>query len=138
MQPWLIFVHPVTGKMLRFESPFQRTSFRAFTDPFKLRGHAFAAGDQVAAILGAANRDPARFPDPDTFDPGRSPNPHLAFGAGLHQCLGALLARMEGRTVFARLAPDIGRLALAAVPRWSENSVLRTLASLPLGIRGSH
>lgn len=123
-------------EMLRFESPFQRTSFRAFTAPFTLRGHAFAPGEQVAAILGAANRDPARFPDPDTFDAGRSPNPHLAFGAGLHQCLGALLARMEGRTAFARLAPDMGRLALAAAPRWSENSVLRTLASLPLEIHG--
>ncbi|MFM8498197.1 MAG: cytochrome P450 [Planctomycetia bacterium] len=123
-------------EMLRFESPFQRTSFRAFTAPFTLRGHAFNAGEQVAAILGAANRDPRRFPDPDRFDVGRSPNPHLAFGAGLHQCLGALVARMEGRAAFARLAPHVSRLALAAAPRWGENSVLRTLESLPLEIRG--
>jgi cytochrome P450 PksS len=123
-------------EMLRFESPFQRTSFRAFTAPFQLRGHAFAPGEQVAAILGAANRDPRRFPDPDRFDAGRSPNPHVAFGAGLHQCLGALVARMEGRAAFARIAPHAGRLALAAAPRWGENSVLRTLASLPLQVRG--
>lgn len=123
-------------EMLRFESPFQRTSFRAFTGPLTLRGHAFTPGEQVAVILGAANRDPRRFPEPDRFDAGRAPNPHLAFGAGLHQCLGALLARMEGRTAFARLAPELSRLALAATPRWSENSVLRTLASLPLEIRG--
>ncbi|MEI6238838.1 MAG: cytochrome P450 [Planctomycetia bacterium] len=122
-------------EMLRYESPFQRTSFRAFTEPCTVRGHRFEPGEQVAVILGAANRDPARFPDPDRFDAARTPNPHLAFGAGLHQCLGAQLARVEARAAFARLVPHLSRFMLAAEPRWHTNSVVRTLAALPLSIR---
>lgn len=121
-------------EMLRYESPFQRTSFRAFTEPCAVGGHRFEAGEQVAVILGAANRDPARFPDPDRFDAARTPNPHLAFGAGLHQCLGAQLARVEAQAAFARLVPHLSRFTLAAEPRWHTNSVVRTLAALPLSI----
>jgi cytochrome P450 len=122
-------------EMLRYESPFQRTSFRGFTEPCTVGGHRFEPGDQVAVILGAANRDPARFPDPDRFDVARAPNPHLAFGAGLHRCLGAQLARAEAHAVFARLAAHLGRFTLAAEPCWQANSVVRTLAALPLSIR---
>jgi cytochrome P450 len=122
-------------EMLRYESPFQRTSFRGFTEPCTVGGHRFETGDQVALILGAANRDPDRFPDPDRFDVARAPNPHLAFGAGLHRCLGAQLARAEAHAVFARLAAHIARFTLAAEPCWQANSVVRTLAALPLSIR---
>lgn len=122
-------------EMLRYESPFQRTSFRAFTEPCSIGGQRFEPGEQVAVILGAANRDPARFPDPDRFDIARAPNPHLAFGAGLHQCLGAQLARVEAQAAFARLLPHLARFTLAAEPRWHTNSVVRTLAALPLSIR---
>jgi len=121
-------------EMLRYESPFQRTSFRAFTEPCTVGGRRFEPGEQVAVILGAANRDPARFPDPDRFDAARAPNPHLAFGAGLHQCLGAQLARVEAQAAFARLLPHLARFTLAAEPRWHTNSVVRTLAALPLSI----
>ena len=92
-------------EFLRHDSPlhlFERTA----KEPAEVVGVALAPGDKVAALLGAANRDPAVFADPDRFDPTRDPNPHLAFGAGIHFCLGAPLARLELeislRTLLAR------------------------------------
>lgn len=99
-------------EMLRYDAPlqlFERTS----TAPVRLGDVVVAAGEKVAALLGAANRDPAAFPDPDRFDVTRDNGSHLGFGAGLHFCLGAPLARMEldvawrallGR--FPKLEPD--------------------------------
>lgn len=81
-------------EVLRYRSPVQRTA-RVATEDVEVGGHTIEAGDHVAVWLGAAHRDPAVFDDPDTFDPGRSPNPHLAFGRGIHVCLGAPLARLE-------------------------------------------
>lgn len=81
---------------LRYRSPVQRTS-RIATEDVELAGAEIEAGDVVACWIGAANRDPDRFDDPDTFVPDRSPNPHLAFGRGIHVCLGAALARLEAR-----------------------------------------
>jgi cytochrome P450 len=81
-------------EFLRHDSPlhlFERTA----KEPAEVAGVHLAPGDTVAALLGAANRDPAVFADPDRFDPARDPNPHLAFGAGIHFCLGAPLARLE-------------------------------------------
>jgi cytochrome P450 len=81
-------------EFLRHDSPlhlFERTA----KEPAEVAGIRLAPGDKVAALLGAANRDPAVFTDPDRFDPHRDPNPHLAFGAGIHFCLGAPLARLE-------------------------------------------
>jgi cytochrome P450 len=92
-------------EFLRHDSPlhlFERTA----KEPAEVAGVALAPGDRVAALLGAANRDPSVFADPDRFDPTRDPNPHLAFGAGIHFCLGAPLARLELeislRTLLAR------------------------------------
>ncbi len=81
-------------EFLRHDSPlhlFERTA----KEPAEVAGIRLAPGDKVAALLGAANRDPAVFTEPDRFDPHRDPNPHLAFGAGIHFCLGAPLARLE-------------------------------------------
>ncbi|MEO5982800.1 MAG: cytochrome P450 [Pedococcus sp.] len=96
-------------EFLRHDSPlhlFERTA----KAPADLAGIHLEPGDKVAALLGAANRDPAVFADPDRFDPTRDPNPHLAFGAGIHFCLGAPLARLELeislRTLLARF-PDL-------------------------------
>ena len=80
--------------MLRFDSALQLFE-RTATRDVEVGGVVVEAGQKIAALLGAANRDPAVFADADTFDPQRDPNPHLAFGAGLHFCLGAPLARME-------------------------------------------
>lgn len=101
-------VERLVEEMLRHDSPlhlFERTA----TSDVELHGVTVRRGEKVAALLGAANRDPAVFPDPDRFDAGRDPNPHLAFGAGIHFCLGAPLARMElqisTRALLERLGP---------------------------------
>jgi len=81
-------------EFLRHDSPlhlFERTA----KEPADVAGIHLEPGEKVAALLGAANRDPAVFADPDRFDPTREPNPHLAFGAGIHFCIGAPLARLE-------------------------------------------
>jgi cytochrome P450 len=87
-------VERLAEEFLRHDSPlhlFERTA----KEPADVAGIHLEPGMKIAALLGAANRDPAVFPDPDRFDPTRSPNPHLAFGAGIHFCLGAPLARLE-------------------------------------------
>ncbi|MBW8732388.1 MAG: cytochrome P450 [Terrabacter sp.] len=101
-------VERLVEEMLRHDSPlhlFERTA----TADVELHGVTVRAGQKVAALLGAANRDPAVFADPDRFDASRDPNPHLAFGAGIHFCLGAPLARMElqisTRALLERLGP---------------------------------
>lgn len=81
---------------LRFLTPFAANS-RATTKEVELGGQRVPADRMLLLWLGAANRDPRQFPDPDTFNPARDPNPHLAFGRGIHFCLGAPLARLEGR-----------------------------------------
>ena len=96
-------------EFLRHDSPlhlFERTA----KEPAEVAGIALQPGDKVAALLGAANRDPSVFADPDRFDASRDPNPHLAFGAGIHFCIGAPLARLEleisVRTMLSRF-PDL-------------------------------
>jgi cytochrome P450 len=98
-------VDRLVEEFLRHDSPlhlFERTA----KEPASVAGVDLQPGDKVAALLGAANRDPAVFADPDRFDPTRDPNPHLAFGAGIHFCIGAPLARLELaislRTLLAR------------------------------------
>lgn len=87
-------VAPFVEELLRHDSPlhlFERTA----TADVEVLGRPVAEGDKVVVLLGAANRDPAVFADPDAFDPARDPNPHLAFGLGIHFCIGAPLARLE-------------------------------------------
>jgi hypothetical protein len=87
----------------------------------------------VVPSLASANRDPRRFPDPDTLDVRRDLERHMAFAAGIHFCLGAWLARLEARVVLATLFRRVPRLALtAAEPRWKPTIFLRGLESLPL------
>ena len=101
-------VERLVEEMLRHDSPLHLFERTAAAD-VELHGVAVRAGQKVAALLGAANRDPAVFADPDRFDASREPNPHLAFGAGIHFCLGAPLARMElqisARALLERLGP---------------------------------
>jgi hypothetical protein len=120
-------------EMLRFESPVQRATFRVTTDAIEIGGKTLEKGQQVSAVIGAANRDPAQFPDSDRFDVTRHPNRHLAFGLGIHFCLGAPLARAEARIGFTRLLEKLPTLRLVnEVPDWGPNTFFRGLRSLPL------
>jgi len=107
---------PLVEEMLRHDSPlhlFERTATRDVT----LGAVTVEEGQQVAALLGAANRDPAVFDAPDEFRPDRDPNPHLAFGAGIHFCIGAPLARLELQTSIAALLERFGRLEIVEAVR---------------------
>jgi len=118
-------------ELLRFDSPAQlltRTARRGFT----LRGRSIPAGARVSAAIGAANRDPEAFDDPDRLDVGREPNPHLAFGLGTHVCPGAQLTRVEARAALPALLRRFPRLRLAAPPERRPTGVLRGLARLPV------
>ncbi len=102
-------VAALVEELLRHDSPlhlFERTA----TAPVRIGDVNIEPGQKIAALLGAANRDPAVFASPDIFDPGRDPNPHLAFGLGIHFCIGAPLARLEVqvsvRTLLSRF-PDL-------------------------------
>jgi len=86
----------------------------------------------VAALLGSANRDPVVFPEPDRLDLGRTDNPHISFGAGIHFCIGAPLARVELQASFAALLTGTARIELADEPVRRPEFVLRGLADLPV------
>ena len=111
-------------EMLRFDSALQLFE-RTATDDVDVAGVTVKEGQKIAALLGAANRDPAVFAEADRFDPGRDPNPHLAFGAGVHFCLGAPLARMELVESLGALFARFPALSLAAEPESRGTFVLR-------------
>jgi unspecific monooxygenase len=111
-------------EMLRFDSALQLFE-RTATRPVEVGGVVVEPGQKIAALLGAANRDPAAFADADSFDPQRDPNPHLAFGAGLHFCLGAPLARMELVESLTALFSRFPGLALSEEPESRGTFVLR-------------
>ena len=99
-------------EMIRYDPPLHLFA-RTAAEPVHIAGVTITPGQEIAALLGAANRDPAAFGDPDTFDVARDPNPHLGFGAGLHFCLGAPLARIEAQAGLAALLDHAPDLALA-------------------------
>ena len=117
-------------ELLRYDSPVQLTS-RAVLAEVTYKGQTFPRQSYVAFLLGAANRDPAQFVDPWRLDLGRTNNKHLAFGGGIHYCLGAPLARLEGEIAFSTLARRLPGLALAgAEPSYRDNLTLRGLERL--------
>ena len=100
---------------LRYDPPIKSVE-RVATRDVQLRDKTIRAGDRLRWFISSANRDPERFDDPDTFDITRSPNPHLAFGYGIHLCMGAWLARIEAQEVFTALANRCERLELVTDP----------------------
>ena len=128
-QPALI--NSAVEEFLRYDSPVQLTS-RIALETVELNGHTFEKGRQVSFMLGAANRDPAQFANPNQLQITRRPNQHLSFGSGIHYCLGAPLARLEGQIAFSRLLQRMPKLALATEkPEYVDNYLLRGLKSLP-------
>jgi pimeloyl-[acyl-carrier protein] synthase len=118
-------------ELLRYDSPVQFTSRHALAD-LDIGGRRIRAGETVIGVLGAANRDPAQFPDPDRLDLARAPNRHIAFGGGIHFCLGAPLARMEARIAIPALLERLPGLELGPEPPVRRDTVtLRGLSSLP-------
>lgn len=102
-------------EILRYDPPLHMFTRYAYED-VEVLGHRFQRGDQVALMLGAANRDPDRWPDPDRFDISRSAAPHSSFGGGLHFCVGAPLARLELQIALPLLFERCATLSLAEPP----------------------
>jgi len=124
-------------ELLRFDSPVGIATFRYSAEALTLGGTDIPAGVPVLIAPGAANRDPARFPDPDRVDLDRGAPGHLAFGHGIHRCLGAPLARAEGelalRAVFARF-PDVRLARPVEQLEWRHTRLTRGLTSLPVEV----
>jgi cytochrome P450 PksS len=128
-------VKPAVEELLRYDSPLETATERFAREDVSLAGVTIPRGELVFAVIASANRDPAQFPRPDTLDLAREPNRHLTFGQGVHYCLGAPLARLEGQIAINTLLSRISDLRLA-VPsqtlRWRRGLVLRGLEALPV------
>lgn len=120
-----------TEEMLRFDTPLQMFK-RYALENVEYRGLKLRRGDQIGLLLASANRDGQKFPRPDIFDPTRSPNPHLSFGAGLHFCLGAPLARLELQTALRVLCARLPAMGLNGKARYRDTWHFHALASLPV------
>ena len=125
-------IQSAVEELLRYDGPVQRTA-RITNADVELAEHKIPKGSMVVPVIGAANRDPAHFPDPDRLDVSRPDNRHIAFGFGIHFCLGAPLARLEGQITLGTLLHRLPRLALSTErPEWRESQVLRGLKALPV------
>jgi cytochrome P450 len=119
---------------IRFESPVQ-TFFRTTTRSASLGGVEIGEGQKVLMFLGAANRDPRKWKHPDSYDITRSTSGHVGFGSGVHMCVGALLARLEGEAIVGALARAVESIEITGPVKRAHNNTLRGLENLPLTIR---
>ncbi|MEV6649911.1 cytochrome P450 [Streptomyces sp. NPDC051219] len=142
---WTLFRHPeqlavlraapdallptAVEELMRFDTPLQMFE-RWVLDDIEVGGTVIPRGSEVALLFGSANRDPARFQDPDALDLSRKDNPHITFGAGIHFCLGAPLARLELAASFGTLLRKAPSLRLAAEPEWNPGYVIRGLKEM--------
>ena len=122
-------MHTSVEEMLRFESPVQRMG-RVAKEDVMLSGTKIPKGSMVAGVIGSANRDPDVFPEPETFNLRRVKNQHMAFGKGIHFCLGSPLARMEASIAFNGLLDSFPEVQLHGPVEWERNTVMRGLKSL--------
>src|SRR6202453_2607983 len=126
-----VLVRSAFDEILRWEAPIQ-TFFRTTTEPVELGGVALPADAKILLFLAAANRDPRRWDDPERFDVTRRASGHVAFGAGIHMCVGQMLARLESEMILAALLARVARIEIAGEPKRKLNNTLRQLASLPV------
>ncbi|HKS48092.1 MAG TPA: cytochrome P450 [Amycolatopsis sp.] len=124
-------VETAVEELIRYDAPLQLFE-RTATEDVEIAGFHLAKGEKIAALLGAAARDPAVFEAPDTLDVGRSPNPHIGFGAGIHYCIGAPLARIEIAAALHALIARLPGLRLADEPQRRPEFVIRGLVTLPV------
>jgi cytochrome P450 PksS len=120
---------------LRYNSPTQAPNPLAALEDISVHGKTIHKGEAVTVILASANRDPEVFPEPDRFDAGRTPNRHLAFSAGAHYCLGAMLTRLEAQSILAALVQRLPGVRLACSSSeltWIPHDRFRLLAALPI------
>ena len=116
---------------VRFESPVQ-TFFRTTTKEVEIGGCRIGEGEKVLMFLGAANRDPRRWSDPDRYDITRKTSGHVGFGGGVHMCVGQLVARLEGEVMLAALARKVAGIEISGPVKRRYNNTLRGLESLPV------
>lgn len=141
---WTLFRHPdalarlraepdllptAVEELLRFDTPLSMFE-RWVLEPIEIDGLQIPRGGEVALLFASANRDPAAFPNPEVLDLTRDPNPYLSFGAGIHYCLGAPLAKLELGIAFGTMLRRVPRLELVETPRWKPTFVLRGLEAL--------
>lgn len=126
-------VRTATEEILRHDGPIMQTARNAL-EPLEVAGKSIDQGTLVVTIIGAANRDPEQFEDPDRLDVGRDPNRHLAFSAGPHFCLGAQLARLEIQIALRGLVTRLPTLRLVEEPRWRKTVTFRGLEELKVAV----
>ncbi|MEO3972480.1 cytochrome P450 [Streptomyces sp. CAU 1734] len=141
---WTLFRHPeqlaalradhsllstAVEELMRYDTPLQMFE-RWVLDDIEIDGTVIPRGSELALLFGSANRDPARFPAPDTLDLTRAENPHVTFGAGIHFCLGAPLARVELTASFGELLREAPTMRLAGEPQWNPGYVIRGVDEL--------
>jgi cytochrome P450 len=128
-------VRSAVEEMLRYE-PSTLLNIRLTKEAIELRGTEIPAGHAIYCVLGAANRDPEVFPDPDRFDVARFPNPHVSFGGGVHYCLGAPLARLQAQIAFPAILSRWEHMELASEDvRWRPTVNIRGLERLAVRVR---
>ena len=126
-------INSAVEEMLRYDGPIQLNN-RRLVAPLAIGGRTLPEGTLITIGIGAANRDPAQFPDPDRFDVARKPNRHVAFGHGDHVCVGMNVARMEGRIAFARLLGRFARIEPDGAPERDRRIRFRGFRRLPVSV----
>lgn len=122
-------------EMIRWDGPLQMFERWVLEDGVEFGGRRFEVGERIAMLFGSANRDPARFDDPDRFDIGRGDGTHIGFGGGLHFCIGAPLARLEIAAALDRLRLDAPELRVLEEPEYEPSFVIRGLTGLRVAVK---
>lgn len=128
-------IKPAVEECLRWVTPSRTLAQRVAIGDIEVGGKVIPEGDELAVWVGAANRDPKVFENPDVFDVGRTPNPHLAFSTGTHYCLGVNLARLEGNVVFRVLLDELPELEFSKSELvWGESPMRPMITSMPVRV----